>query len=164
MLELGYMTEVVIRKAREDELKVVQELNHRLFLHDEEYDSFLDMNWSFGKAGTEYFKRRIAGKDGVCFVAELDGEIVGYLAGGLIKPYSYRTIKKQTELENTLVKEGYRGRGIGEKLFKKFVVWSRERGAQRIKVSASAENLRAIKFYRRTGFVPYASELEYGIK
>lgn len=152
---------IIIRKAREDELKVVQELNHQLFLHDEKYDPLLDMNWSFGKEGEDYFKKRIAGKNGVCFVAEIDGNIVGYLAGGMIKPYSYRTIKKQSELENTLVKEEFRGRGIGEKLFKEFIKWSQEQGAERIKVSASAENQRAIKFYERAGFTLYATELEY---
>lgn len=155
------MAEVVIRKARDGELKVVQELNHQLFLHDEEYDPFLDMNWSFGKIGENYFKKRIAGGDGVCFVAEMNEEIVGYLAGGIIKPYDYRTIKKQTELENTLVNKNFRGRGIGEKLFNEFVKWSREQGAERIKVSASSENLGAIRFYEKAGFVPYAIELEY---
>ena len=63
-----------------------------------------------------------------------------------------------------MVKENYRGRGIGEKLFNEFIKWSREHGAERIKVSASAGNSRAIKFYERVNFVPYATELEYEIK
>lgn len=158
------MDKVIIRKARREELKTIQELNHQLFLHDEKYDSQLDMNWSFEKKGEDYFRKRLKGGDGVCFVAETDGEIVGYLAGGIIEPYNYRTIKKQTELENTLVRENFRGRGIGEKLFNEFLKWSREQGAERIKVSASVDNSGAIKFYERAGFIPYAAELEYEIK
>ena len=158
------MAEVIIRKAREDELKIVQELNHDLFLHDQEYDPFLNMDWSFGEQAEKYYKDAISGKDGVCFVAEVDGRVVGYLAGGMIKPYRYRTIKKQSELGDTLVKESSRGQGIGEKLFNEFLKWSREQGAERIKVSASSKNSGAIKFYERVGFTPYATELEYEIK
>lgn len=155
------MASVIIRKAKEEELKIAQDLNHQLFEHDLEYDPLLDMNWPYEKE--EYFRNRISEKDGVCFVAEVDGKVVGYLIGAMIEPYTYRKIKKQSELENTLVKEEFRGRGIGEKLFEEFVKWSKEHGAERIKVSASADNFGAIKFYQRVGFKPYATELEYEI-
>lgn len=155
---------VIIRKAKEEELRTIQELNHELFLHDKEFDSSLNMRWPFEKIGEEYFKDRISGKEGVCFVAVVDGEIVGYLAGGMRKPYSYRTVKVQSELENTLVKENFRGKGIGEKLFREFVKWSRKMGAERITVSASFDNRNAIKFYKKVGFEDYATELEYEIK
>ena len=158
------MSKLTIRKARENELKMIQDLNHQLFLHDEEYDPSLNMNWPFEKIGEDYFKDKLDGKRGICLVAEVDGNIVGYLAGGMIEPYSYRTVKKESELENTLVKEEFRGEGIGEELFKEFIKWSKEQGAEKIKVSASANNIGAIKFYQRVGFVPYANELEYDIK
>ena len=158
------MQEIIIRKAKEAELKVVQELNHELFLHDRDYDPFLNMNWSYEKQAEDYYKDMIAGKDGVCFVAEVGGKIVGYLAGAIVVPYRYRNIKRQSELGDTLVKEAFRGRGIGEKLFKEFVKWSNEQEVERIKVSASFDNLGAIKFYKRVGFVPYSLELEYEIK
>jgi len=51
--------DVIIRKAKEEELKLIQELNHQLFLHDQEYDSLLDMKWPFGKVGEDYFRGRI---------------------------------------------------------------------------------------------------------
>ena len=145
-------------------MKIIQELNHQLFLHDKEYDSFLNMNWPFEKVGKDYFRDKISGKEGVCFAAEINGELVGYLAGGMAKPYSYRIIKKMSELENTLVKEDFRGRGIGEKLFQAFVDWSKSQGVKRIKVSASSGNIQAIKFYKKVGFIPCAAELEYKIK
>jgi len=122
------------------------------------------MKWPFEKIGKDYFKDKINGKKSICLVAEIDNEVVGYLAGGIIKPYSYRKIKKQSELENTLVKDSFRGQKIGEKLFKEFVKWSKKQGVKKIKVSASANNLRAIKFYERVGFKPYATELEFELK
>jgi len=158
------MEKIIIRKARENELETIQDLNYQLFQHDEEFDSSLNMNWPFEKIGHNYFRIRITGKEGICLVAEVDGQIVGYLAGAMIKPYSYRKIKKQAELENTLVKEDFRGQGIGEDLFREFINWSKKQGAERIKVTASAENQKAIKFYKRVGFASYTAELEYEIK
>jgi len=158
------MNDLIVRKAEENELSIVQELNHQLFVHDEKFDSLLKMNWPLEKEGADYFKDKISGKDGVCFVAEMKGEIVGYLAGLMIEPHSYRTVKKMSELDNMLVKENLRGQGIGEKLFEKFVEWSKEQEAERIKVSASTDNSGAIEFYKRVGFVPYAAELECEVK
>ena len=154
--------DVKIRKAFDNELKTIQNLNYQLFEHDLVYDPLLKMDWPYTE-GSEYFKKRISGEEGVCFVAEVDGRIVGYLAGDLIKPYSYRTIRQQTELENTLVIEEYRSNGIGKLLIDEFVKWSKERGAERIKVSASSGNSLAIQFYKGAGFADYATELEFEV-
>jgi ribosomal protein S18 acetylase RimI-like enzyme len=158
------MDKIIIRKAKIEELEIVQKLNHELFLHDEEYDPMLNMNWPFEKAGETYFRNKITEKTGVCFVAVINNEIVGYMAGGMAKTYPYRKIKKQSELENILVKEEYRGKKIGELLFKEFIKWSKAKKAERIKVSTSFDNAGAVKFYKRVGFIPYATELEYDLK
>lgn len=154
---------VTIRPAKEDELQAIQDLNYQLFVHDEEYDPLLNMDWPYQDEGTKYFQSRIKGKEGVCFVAEVDNKVIGYLAGSVVASYPYRKIQKQTELENTLVLEEYRGQRIGEQLFKQFVEWSKQQGAERIKVSAAANNVQAIKFYHRVGFEDYGLELEYPI-
>src|SRR5574344_2068734 len=99
---------IIIRKSKEEDLKAVQELNHQLFIHDKEFDSSLDVKWPLNKIGKEYFQNKINGKDGVCFIAELNNEIVGYLVGGITEPCSYREIKKISELENMIIKEDCR--------------------------------------------------------
>ncbi len=158
------MKNSIIRFAKDSDLKAVQELNHQLFVHDGVYDETLVMSWPFEKFGEDYFKERISGLDGVCFVAEVQGEMVGYLAGGIIKEsYSGRTIKKISELENMIVGESSRGKGIGEKLIREFIKWSKERGAERIKVSAYSGNHDAIRFYEKVGFVPNITDLEYEV-
>jgi len=156
-------TTPIVRKARPEDFKAVQDLNYQLFVHDQEYDPLLKMTWPYDKEGAAYLAKRVAGKEGVCFVAELDGRVIGYLCGGMMKPYSYRMVKKQAELENTLVAAEYRGQRIGEKLFESLMAWAKEQGAERILVSAAAQNLEAIKFYRRVGFGDYATELEFDL-
>jgi len=158
------MDKVVIRKAKEDDLKDIQELSQQLFIHDQEFIPYLDMNWSYEGIGVNYFKDKISGKTGVCFIADVDGKIVGYLTGGLVKSDSWRTIVKMTELDSMIVADKFRGQKIGKILFEQFMKWSKSIKAERIKVRASAGNFNAIKFYEKIGFVQYATELEQEVK
>lgn len=150
-----------VRKAAITDLRRLQELNYELFLLEEANDTTLDMQWPHDPAGEVYFTEKINGVNCVCFVAENDGKIVGYLAGALTKPQSYRTIGKITEMENTIVNKDYRGQKIGEQLFAAFVTWSKEQGAEKIKVAAAASNEGAIRFYEKVGFSPYSVVMEY---
>lgn len=47
-----------IRRAGLTDLRVVQDLNYQLFVHDSEFESELNMDWPY-QEGEEYFKRRI---------------------------------------------------------------------------------------------------------
>jgi len=151
---------VTVRKARTDELKVVQDLNHELFLFDSVRDPELNLEWPYQQAGEDYFKGMIAGTIGVCFVAELDGTVVGYLAGSRkLGDEAYRPIKR-TELENVFVRDKYRGSGVGTALVQAFVEWSHSKGIKYIFVEAYALNEKAVMFYQKVGFAPRSLELE----
>ena len=58
----------VIRKAKPNELRIVQNLNVGLFKSDGPRDKFLNHQWPY-QEGEKYFKKRIKGGNGVCFVA-----------------------------------------------------------------------------------------------
>ena len=49
-------------------------------------------------------------------------------------------------------------------LANQFLKWAREKGAERVSVTAYAANERAIAFYERLGFEPRNLSLEMGIK
>ena len=54
------MDNLIIRRVKENELGIIQGLNHQLFLHDEKFTGqFLNMNWPFEKVGEDYFRKRI---------------------------------------------------------------------------------------------------------
>jgi hypothetical protein len=49
----------LIKKATMDDLLKIQELKLKLFKKKhKEYDSLLDLNWTFGKVVTKYFKNQ----------------------------------------------------------------------------------------------------------
>ncbi len=152
------MNGIIIRKAKIEELKTVQDLNHDLFDSDSTRDKYMDHNWPYVD-GKEYFSKRITDDNSICLVAEIDNEIVGYLAGAIMEVESWRPVKR-TELENMFVKEEFRSSGIGAKLVNEFFNWSKTKGVQRSLVVAYATNEKAIKFYQKMGFDPESVSLE----
>jgi ribosomal protein S18 acetylase RimI-like enzyme len=153
---------IEIRKAKNEELKRIQELNHKLFLKEfNEYDKTLDCNWSLDERGEEYFKERIGGQNSVCFVAADGGNIVGYIAGSLTETESFRLdLGQMAEGEDMYIEEEYRGQGLGHKLMGAFLDWCKERGVSRVKLVAWSGNGKAIKLYEELGFKKYSLSLE----
>ncbi|MDR0591121.1 MAG: GNAT family N-acetyltransferase [Candidatus Nomurabacteria bacterium] len=153
------MNDFKIREATIDDLKMVQDLNYKLFVSDSSSDPLLNLDWPYEEGGEKYFRSAILDDDRCCFVAEVKGKVVGYLAGVL----RVRTICRkvvQAELDNTLVEQEYRSKGIGKKLAEEFFAWSKRKNAQKIFVSAYAKNERAVSFYKSVGFEPYSVGLE----
>lgn len=89
-----------------------------------------------------------------------DDAVVGHLIGHF-NAASAMWNGSRTELISTYVLPAHRGAGVGSRLVEAFLAWSRERGAERLHVSAYAANASAIRFYRRHGFAPLSVELAY---
>lgn len=149
--------DAIIRLAKPEELAAIQALNRELFEHDASFDPYLVLDWPYNDDGEFYFRGRISG-DGVCYVAELGSEIVGYLAGAFCEPETYRT-GRRCELENMCVKSSLRAHGVGSALFDAFKQWAIEHGAEELYVEAAFDNTGAIAFYRRNGFTSYSHDL-----
>lgn len=151
---------IEIRKAKTSELKLIQDMNHKLFLWDYARDSTLNIQWPYQEAGETYFRKMISGETGVCFVAESDKKLVGYVAGCVRSQiYTYDTVLR-CELENIYVNEDTRGSGVGKELVGAFSEWCKEQGAQGMILDAYYQNKDAIKFYEACNFRPYTLRLE----
>ncbi len=148
-----------IRKATLSDFDNLLKLNKDLFLFEKKFSETYNENWPYETAGKEYFARLIVGDKSACFVAEENGEIVGYLMA-YCGEYAYRNVNPISELENMFVKEEFRNKGIGSKLVEEFKKWSKEKGAKRLKVMLYATNLDALEFYKKHGFADFAVVLE----
>ncbi len=152
---------IQIKKATINDLQDIQKLNLLLFKKEyEEYDKLLDLKWTFGKQGTDYFKDKLT-KPGSCgFVAFVDGKVIGYIIGGICKAETYRNMPETAELDNMFILKEFRSKRIGTKLYKEFVKWSKSKNAEIIRVQVSSPNKEAINFYRKNGFKGYSLILE----
>jgi len=157
---------MVIRKATKKDLQEVQKLNLKLLKKEKkEYDSLLDLNWVSGKEGIKHYKDRISKGDGCVLVAIVDCKIVGYLCGKLAKKGFYGRLPTivVAELETTFVLDKFRSKGIGKKLYNKFIEWCKTKNVNKIMLEASPKNKLAIKFYKNNNFKDYSSVLEADI-
>ncbi len=115
--------DIVIRKATLEDLKVVQDLNYKLF--DFEHKNFV-------------------------WVAIDNDKIIGYLAG-IMK--SYNSINaKSAEVDNFYIEEEYRRLGIGKRLVNEYKEYCKSKGIDTIYVTANAKNKNARSFYQASGF------------
>jgi len=149
---------VTIRQAKPDELKTVQDLNHKLFVSDNRHFNDLNLRWPYQEEGEKFFRTRISGESGVCLVAEFEGQIVGY-AAGCVRSKSNVYNGVLAELDNMFVEEAYRSQGIGSTLIDTFASWARGRGAQKVIIDAYSPNSGAVKLYTKKGFVSYSTSL-----
>lgn len=104
----------IIKKATINNLKDIQELNHRLFEKEfTDFDNTLNLDWTFSETGEDYFIEHITDADNCVFIAIINTKIVGYLAGSLNEENSYRIPFNCAELENMFILDTYRNQGIG---------------------------------------------------
>jgi GNAT superfamily N-acetyltransferase len=83
-----------------------------------------------------------------CFVAEVADQVVGM---ALYYP-RYSTWKGPTfHLEDLIVTEPMKGKGIGTQLYNAFLVHAYDTGVKRVEWSVLDWNLPAIKFYQKSG-------------
>ena len=156
--------DVTIRKAEIEDLKAMQELNLILFQKEaKDCTPTLTLEWTFSEKGTDYFKRTIEEECGLALVAVMDEKVVGYLAGWIWQQDPCRTVKI-SEIENMLILEEFRDKGIGSKLVQEFIKWSKDKEVEVARVGAFIENTETINFYRKNGFEDHELILEMALK
>tara|TARA_B100001248_G_C27373462_1_gene452909 strand:- start:284 stop:760 length:477 start_codon:yes stop_codon:yes gene_type:complete len=83
-----------------------------------------------------------------CIVAEIKNKVVGMA----LFYDRYSTWKGRTlHLEDLIVKKAFRGKGVGKKLYKKFMKIAKEEDVMRAEWVALDWNVNAIKFYKNSG-------------
>lgn len=157
------MKEVIIRQAEQSDLPALLLLCDEFQERDFLFDKDIDLSWSETQDGKKYYQDKVSGEKGICFVAEIDDSVVGYLAAIEQDLPSWR-LAKVAEIESFFVTAPYRSQGIGKKLVEQFMSWAKEIKADRVSVSVFAGNEKGIAFYKRLGFADYDMTLEMPIK
>jgi L-amino acid N-acyltransferase YncA len=83
------------------------------------------------------------------FVAELDGEIAGWVA---VVPYSRRAVYRGVGEESVYVAERARGRGIGRALLEAVIANARTGGLWTLQAGIFPENEASLALHRALGF------------
>ena len=112
------------------------------------------------EAGYAWFLGTQMRESGACvFVAEHDGQVVGYVYAGL-EPMSWKELRDAAGfIHDVAVAESHRGRGVGEALVQRASDWLREQGAPRVLLWTAQRNAAAQRLFSRLGFRPTMIEM-----
>lgn len=151
----------LIRDVRPEDFSGIQALNGELFAFETTFSQEYNVWWMYEERGIEYFLRRLKNDDdnSILFVAEKEERLVGYVCG-YVDFYSARSVNKIAEIENMIVEDQFRNRGIGKALVDAFLEKAGELGAKKAKVAMLAGNTSAENFYRKMGFSDHELMLE----
>ena len=132
------MSEPVLRPASDDDVAVVAEIWERGW-HDG-HDGHVPDELTAVRT-SESFRERAADRVPQTSVAEVDGEIAGFV------------VVHDDELEQVFVAAEHRGSGVAQHLMTEGLRRVREAGHERAWLAAAAGNARARRFYEREGWV-----------
>lgn len=85
----------------------------------------------------------------IVFVAELDGNVVGYIHGEV---YSLLYWESMVNILGLAVASDCRRQGAGKALMKRVEEWAKERGINEIRLNSGGTRKEAHEFYRAIGF------------
>lgn len=140
------------RKSTARDWKIIQKLNVEVCEHCKQFDQYLDISDPYTKASEEDYKNTVSNPEKFCMIAELNGEAVGYLAGGE-NNNSYRT-NRRGEIFHMGTSPIARSMGIGSHLVSEFKKWCTEKGITHIAVNAYYDDEKVKAFYEKQGMKP----------
>jgi ribosomal protein S18 acetylase RimI-like enzyme len=150
----GYMDisrGIILKELRTEELLQIQPLWEELRAHHVSCSTHFRewyRNRSFGRRAEELRRKAERGAIRICTAVEEEtGTIVGYCVSTI-------TDGGKGEIDSVVVKEGYRGKGIGSGLVEDALRWFSSRDASPVIVLMAVGNDKACSFYERYGFFP----------
>lgn len=107
---------------------------------------------------TEILRNALKNPDYELLVAELDGEIAGFIDQCIIHDFAHGA--KLSYIQNLYVTSKHRRKGFGDKLLEEIIRNAKNKGVMEIHVVTEFENEPAINLYRKHGFVKESLQLE----
>jgi GNAT superfamily N-acetyltransferase len=104
----------------------------------------------FDLQGVSLAEAQSAKADEAMYVAELDGRPAG--CAYLVTLVDYFNLNPHAHVSVLAVASDAEGQGVGSALLEQSVEWARERGSDRLTLSALVTNARARALYERKGF------------
>lgn len=107
-----------------------------------------------GPKHLEFLQKHVKKNHGTMFVAESDGAIVGYIVSFIFEtePNGPHHPTKSGHIEEVVVAESLRGKGIGATLIAAMETWLAEQGCVHARLECFVNNRRAHALYEKLGY------------
>lgn len=152
--------EAAIREMEDRDRDRVIDLIWQLNLFEEAISRDRALDRKAAAAGLARNRRRMSEHGGIELVAEVEGQVVGYLLCviEMAQPYVRQDLSRQAYVAELVIDERQRGRGLGSRLIDAAESFARAQDAASIFIGVLAGNDPADRLYEHLGFRAYAIE------
>ena len=151
------MESISIDQISLESLKQLQDISRQTFLEtfsssntEENMKAYLEESLSDAKLSTE-----LSNEASEFYFATLEHEVIGYLKLNFGQSQTELKDDKALEIERIYVLKAFHGKRVGQLLYDKAIQVALEKGASYVWLGVWEENLRAISFYKKNGFVAF---------
>lgn len=151
------MSSITINKANLTDLEIIQSLGRETFYEtfaqhnsEEEMQNYLDKSFASEKLTSE-----LNNPDSQFFIAWEEDLPVGYLKVNTGKAQTELQDENSLEIERIYVKSSHHGKKVGQILYEKALEIAQEKAKKNLWLGVWEENLRAVNFYKKNGFVEF---------
>lgn len=131
---------IIVRPAKAADIDSLTGLLKTLFT--------IEADFAFDKTKQQRGLRLLLDSDRACLLAaEAEGKVVGMCSGQLLISTAEGALSLL--VEDVIVHESWRGRGVGRLLMEALSGWARAHQASRLQLLADRTNRPALDFYRR---------------
>lgn len=150
-----------IRKVNIQDVEKLQEIGKLTFAEtfssensEENMKQYLENGFK-----TEKLTAELTDQNTEFYFAELDGKIIGYLKVNVGQSQTEIKDKDALEIERIYVLKAFHGKKVGQILFDKAIELAREKSVEYVWLGVWEQNPRAIRFYKKNGFVAFGKHI-----
>jgi len=151
------MSSITINKANLTDLEIIQSLGRETFYEtfaqhnsEEEMQNYLNKSFALEKLTSE-----LNNPDSQFFIAWEEDLPVGYLKVNTGQAQTELQDENSLEIERIYVKSSHHGKKVGQVLYEKALEIAQEEEKKNLWLGVWEENLRAVNFYKKNGFVEF---------
>ncbi|UTX49493.1 GNAT family N-acetyltransferase [Chryseobacterium sp. MA9] len=151
------MSSIIINTSGEKDLEILQNIGIQTFTEtfaednsEEAMKKYLEESFN-----TEKIKSELNNPDSFFFIAWEEDNPVGYLKVNSGKAQTELQDDTSLEIERIYVKKSHHGKKVGQLLYNQALETARQLHKSYLWLGVWEENLRALNFYRKNGFVEF---------
>jgi GNAT superfamily N-acetyltransferase len=144
-----------VREAYQDDVGRVVELWAEMVDFHAQYDPRFQRGQGSEEGFATHLSEKLDDPDYLLLVAEVDGEVVGFLNGELQKYPPCFEHRDHGFIHNVAVSSDAQRGGVGTTLLKEAMAWFTGTGSSTVEGKVLMANPAAMEFWQKTGFEPY---------
>lgn len=151
------MDNILIKRVTLNDIEQLRKISRQTFSDtfsavntEENMKKYLEEELSVEKLTAE-----LNNENSAFYFATMDDKVVGYLKVNTGQAQTELKDGSGLEIERIYVLKEYHGKGIGQELYEQAIQIARQMNAEYVWLGVWEENLRAVNFYKKNGFVEF---------